>query len=135
MQQRFLDMIATIAIVGEFMTKIEALLKAIEKALKKMPKDNHDPPIVCEFEGHIFRAHSLPELKLQIQDYVAREILEEKIGVIYPDKWKDAKIGNMPTWSSVTLNGYRILHRDIIQPRTFDCSGIVRWHDEIHEWK
>ena len=105
MQQRFLDTIATIAIVGEFMTKREALLRAIEKALKKMPKYGSDPPVVCEFEGHIFRAHNLPELKLQIQDYVARQILEEKIGVIYPDKWKDAKIGNMPTWSSVTLNG------------------------------
>lgn len=128
-------MIAMSATGGELMTKREALLRAIEKALKKMPRYGSDPPIVCVIEDHIFRAHNLPELKLQIQDYIAREILEEKIGVIYPDKWKDAKIGNMPTWPSVTLNGYRILHRDIIQPRTFDCSGIVRWHDEIHEWK
>ena len=94
----------------------ELTYKTIKRAIRELKKSagKVDPVVWCRYDGHVFKAKNLIDLRLLVTDYIVRQEIEKGCEMAYiTDEWRNAKIGEMPTWPSISGNCAKVLHRKI----------------------
>ena len=113
----------------------ELTYKAIKRAIRELEKSagKIDPVVWCRYDGHVFKAKNLVDLRLLVTDYIVRQEIEKGCEMALIDEWRNAKIGEMPTWPSISGNCAEMLHMkipplpDSIPWSVYRREHMVRW--------